>query len=330
MIAPACRHDQVKRFGRNRNGSQRFRCVFCGLTWTENRPQPIGDMRIDAAKAAQVLEMLMEGVSIRATVRLTGVAKGTILNLLETIGRRAVIYWRTKMQNLPATDVQVDEIWDFIGCKEKKRQKKHYGEEWGDCYTFTAIERTSKLMLAFWVGRRTTCDTANFAEVLRAAVLGRCQMTSDGFPPYEQVIPAVFQEQVDFAQLIKVYGTPKDGDDTRYSPGAIVDVRMHAVCGHPFPDKVCTSHVERQNLNIRMGIRRMTRLTNGFSKKRENHEYHLAVYFLYYNFCRPHMTLSKGKKKGQRGVATTPAMVAGLTNHVWTLTELLNQLATHC
>ncbi len=227
-------------------------------------------------------------------------------------------------------DVEVDEVWDFIGCKEKRRQAKHYSKEYGDCYTFTAIEKTSKLLLAFHVGRRTSVDTANFAEMLRHAIPGRCQMSVDGFQPYETVIPAVFNEQVDLAQLIKVYGSPSGTAEVRYSPGSIVDIRWHCVCGFPDPALVCTSHIERHNLSIRMGVRRMTRLTNGFSKKRQNHEYHLAIYFLYYNCCRPYMTLSKGKKKGERGTATTPAMKAGLTDHVWSLKELLNRLATQC
>jgi len=231
------------------------------------------------------------------------------------------------MENLPAMDVECDEVWDFIGCKEKRRQAKQYSEEWGDCYTFTAMERTSKLLLAFHVGRRTSLDTANFAEMLRHAVPGRCQMSVDGFQPYETVIPAVFNEQVDLAQVIKIYGPASGTAEVRYSPGAIVDIRRHSVCGFPDATRVCTSHIERHNLSIRMGVRRMTRLTNGFSKKRENHEYHLAVFFLYYNFCRPHMTLSKGKKQGVRGTQTTPAMKAGIADHVWPVEKLLDELA---
>lgn len=266
-----------------------------------------------------------------ATVRMTKIAKGTILSLLGMIGRRASTYWATKMQGLPAVDVECDEIWDFIGCKEKIRQKKHYSEEYGDCYTFTAIEKTSKLLLAYHVGRRTTADTANFAERLYWAIGGhRCQLTTDGFLPYEHIIPAIFRGQIDYAQLIKIYGNSGDGPTARYSPAPIMSVKLHCVCGFPFPDKVCTSHIERHNLSIRMGIRRMTRLTNAFSKKRENHEYHLAIFFLYYNFCRPHMTLSKTEEKGGHGKPTTPAMAAGLADHVLTLKELLDELATQC
>jgi hypothetical protein len=152
-------------------------------------------------------------------------------------------------------------------------------------------------------------------------------MSVDGFQAYETVIPAVFNEQVDLAQVVKIYGNPSGTSEVRYSPGSIVDIRRHSVCGFPDVTRVCTSHIERQNLSIRMGVRRMTRLTNAFSKKRENHEYHLAVFFLYYNFCRIHATLSKGKKKGQRETPPTPAMKAGIAKEIWSVEKLLDELA---
>jgi transposase-like protein/IS1 family transposase len=328
MIAPSCKHNQVKRFGRDRNGNQRHRCVLCGKTWTENRVQPIGEMRIDEAKAIQVLEMLLEGVSIRSTVRLTHVAKGTILSLLEVVGRRALTYWQTKMQSLPAASIQCDEIWGFVGCKEKTRKRLHLGEEFGDTYTYTAIERDSKLLLAWHQGRRSDWDTVIFTDKVRRAVVGRCQVTTDGYVHYELAVPQSFNGDVDFAQLIKVYST-QGGAVGRYSPPEIIDIHSKVICGNPFAPDICTSHVERANLSIRMGIRRMTRLTNGFSKKWDNHQYAMAIFFLYYNFCRPHMTLSKATDD-HKGKPTTPAMAAGLANHVWKLAELLNELATHC
>ena len=327
MIAPSCSHTAVKRHGKDRYGNQRYRCLLCGKTWVKQQPKPLGVLRLPKAKAVLCLRLLLEGNSIRATERLTGISKHAILRLLAMVGRRANTYWATKMENLPAMDVECDEIWDFIGCKEKRRQAKQYSEEWGDVYTFTAIERTSKLILAFHVGRRTSTDTANFAERLRHAIDGRCQVSVDGFQPYETVIPAVFNGQVDLAQVIKAYGNPSGTAEVRYSPGAIVDIRRHCVCGFPDLTLVCTSHIERHNLSIRMGVRRMTRLTNAFSKKRENHEYALSIFFLYYNFCRPHMTLSKGKRKGERGTPTTPAMKAGITDEIWTVEKLLDELA---
>jgi transposase-like protein/IS1 family transposase len=319
MIAPACRHNAVKRHGKDRYGNQRFRCILCGKTFVKQQPKALGEMRLEKSKAILCLRLLMEGNSIRSTERLTGVNLNTILSLLETIGRRALTYWATQMHDLPGMDVQCDEIWGFIGMKEKTRQRRLYGEEYGDVYTFTAIERNSKLLLAYHVGRRTSADTANFAERLRFAVSGRCQMSVDGFQPYETIMPAVFRGQVDLAQIIKIYGSPSGTSDVRYSPGMIMDVRRHNVCGYPDPALVCTSHVERHNLSIRMATRRMTRLTNAFSKKRENHEYALAIWFLYYNFCRVHMTLK-----------TTPAVAAGIATEKWSVEKLLDELATHC
>lgn len=330
MIAPACRHDQVKRFGRDRNGNQRYRCILCGKTWIEPRVQPIGEMRIDHTKALQVLEMLLEGVSIRSTVRLTGVAKGTILRLLELVGNRAQHYWNITMRNMPASNVQVDEVWGYVYAKEKTCVTKGIGPNCGDAYTFFAIERDTKLILAWHLGRRDQTDTIVFADKLRTATSGRFQLTTDGFQPYARVIPEAFSGNVDFAQLIKQYGKPKDTKaETRYSPAAITGIRKIEVWGRPDMNQACTSHIERSNLSVRMGVRRMTRLTNAFSKKWENHESHMGLWFLYYNFCRPHATLSKSKGEA-KGMATTPAMAAGLTDHVWSLAELLNQLATHC
>ncbi|MCG2683498.1 MAG: hypothetical protein L6306_07760 [Planctomycetales bacterium] len=274
-------------------------------------------MRIDRYKAVLCLRLLLEGNSIRSVERITRVNQNTIMSLLETIGRRAKRYWATKMQNLPAADVECDEVWAFIGCKEKTRQRKGYDERFGDAYTFTAIERNSKLLLAWHVGRRTPTETGIFAQRLRQAIDGRCQLSTDGYGPYATAVPYAFGGQVDFAQLIKIYGGPvKDGSNTRYSPAEIMSVRLHSVCGYPDASLVCTSHVERHNLSIRMEVRRFTRLTNAHSKKRENHEYHLAIYFLYYNFCRIHGTIK-----------TTPAVKAGITDHPWALDELLDELA---
>jgi IS1 family transposase len=274
--------------------------------------------------------MLLEGVSIRSTVRLTHVAKGTILSLLEVVGQRAQRFWTLAMRNMPASNVEVDEVWGYVYAKEKTCVEKRIGPCCGDAYTFFAIERDTKLILTWHLGRRDQTDTIVFADKLRTATSGRFQLTTDGFQPYARVIPEAFSGNVDFAQLIKQYGKPKDTKaETRYSPAAITGIRKIEVWGRPDMNQACTSHIERSNLSVRMGVRRMTRLTNAFSKKWENHEYHLALYFLYYNFCRAHMTLSKATDDS-KGRPTTPAMAAGLTDHVWTLAELLNQLATRC
>jgi IS1 family transposase len=218
------------------------------------------------------------------------------------------------MTNLPTENVECDEIWGFVGCKQKTNNRIHKGYEFGDAYCFTAIERDSKLMVAWHLGKRSPQDAKCFADRLRYVTSGRFQVSTDGYGPYTEAVPNAFDDQVDFAQLIKIYHQPK-GPEGRYSPAEIAEIHTKVICGNPNPDLICTSHVERQNLNIRMGIRRMTRLTNAFSKKWENHEAHLAIYFLYYNFCRVHQTLK-----------TTPAVAHGLSDRVWSIERLLDEL----
>ena len=213
MIATSCQHNQTKKFGRDRNGNQRFRCVLCGKTWIEDRVRPIGDMRIDFDKAVQVLEMLLEGVSIRSTVRVTGIAKGTILRLLELVGTRAQYYWLMRMRDLPAENVQADEVWGYVYAKEKTCLRKHLGPDCGDAYCFVGLERDTKMVLAWHVGKREPEDTLWFSEKLRRGTAGRFQLSTDGFKPYCTAIPEAFQGHIDFAQLIKIYGKVKGFDN---------------------------------------------------------------------------------------------------------------------
>jgi IS1 family transposase len=206
-------------------------------------------------------------------------------------------------------DVQCDEIWGFVGCKEKRNLN---GDPMrGDAYCFVAIERNTKLVLSWHLGRRTARDTMAFTEKVNEATSGQFQITTDGFAPYFDAIHTCLGTRVDFAQLIKVYAAPAD-DEHRYSPASVVEAIAKPVWGQPDPDRICTSHIERQNLSIRMGMRRMTRLTNAFSKKWENLKAAYALWFAFYNFCRVHQTLR-----------VTPAMEAGIASHVWTLEELI-------
>jgi transposase-like protein/IS1 family transposase len=319
MIAPACQHQEFKRHGHDRYGNPRFRCKACGKTWIEKGPRPLGQMRLPKNRAVLCLKMLLEGNSIRTAERLTGTNRNTILRLLETVGARAQYFWVKAMRGLPAQNVQADECWGFVAMKEKTRLQKHRNGDCGDAYTFLAIERDTKLILAWHVGRRELEDTEWFSEKLRVATSGRFQLTTDGFKPYCTAIPEAFSGNIDFAQLVKTYGKPRSEpkSEARYSPAEITGIRKREMWGHPDMDQVSTSFVERANLSIRMGVRRMTRLTNGFSKRWENHEAHLAIWFLYYNFCRVHATLK-----------TTPAVAAGLTSQVWSVDRLLDELAT--
>jgi IS1 family transposase len=202
----------------------------------------------------------------------------------------------------------------FIGCKERTRQHYGYDENiCGDAYCFTAIERTTKLIVAWHLGKRSPGDTQDFADILRRARTGRFQLTTDGYSPYQRAIPYTFGPRIDFATLVKKYQTPDDGQ-RRYSPADIVGITITVRTGDPDEDRICTSHVERHNRTIRMQVRRMTRLTDAHSKKWENHDAALALFFAFYNFCRVHSTLK-----------TTPAVKAGISDHVWSLAELLQR-----
>jgi transposase-like protein/IS1 family transposase len=303
---------ECQRFGKHRNGLRRFRCSKCKRTFTESHTRTLDSMYIPWDKALLAVQLLLEGNSIRSTERISGLDKNTIMRVLVLVlaGAKCEKVSEKMIRNVPVKEVQADEIWSFIGKKEKKLQT---GDDptLGDAYCFVGIERTSKLVLAWHLGRRTTRDTEAFTEKINEATAGEFQITTDGFKAYIDAVHMCLGTRVDFAQLIKVYTTSPEGEH-RYSPSEVVSTEVVPVIGRPDPDKICTSHVERQNLTMRMQIRRFTRLTNAFSKKWENHYAALALYFAYYNFVRIHSTLR-----------VTPAMEAGLTNHVWTLKELL-------
>jgi IS1 family transposase len=265
----------------------------------------------------QCLRMLLEGMSIRSVERLTGVNRDTIIAVMVEAGRNCERFMEARHRNLPVNDVEVDEIWGFVGCKERTRQALGHGEEMGDAWSFTAIERTTKLIICWHVGKRTPGDTWTFAEKLHNATAGRFQISTDGFRPYRTVIPHFLGDRTDFATIVKVYGKPHATDtEARYSPPQVVAVTVVPMVGDPDPDRICTSHVERANRSFRMAIRRLTRLTDAHSKKWANHEAAFALFVGYYNYCRVHMTLK-----------TTPAVAAGLTDRVWSVDELLTVTA---
>jgi len=260
------------------------------------------------------VRMLLEGNSIRSTERISGLNRNTIMRVLVLAGEKAEKVSEQMIRNVPVSEVQADEIWSFIGKKEKM-VKAGDDPTFGDAYCFTAIERSTKLLLAWHLGRRTARDTEAFIEKVSEATAGHFQITTDGFAAYRDAVSYSLGTRVDFAQLIKVYAASPEGEH-RYSPSEVVSTEVVPVIGRPDPDKICTSHVERQNLTMRMQIRRFTRLTNAFSKKWENHYAALALYFAYYNFVRIHSS-----------IRVTPAMEAGLTDHVWTLGEMLQRVA---
>jgi len=269
---------------------------------------------VSTEKAQQVIRLLVEGMSVRSVERTAGLHRDTIIRLLTTIGEGCERMMERRIRQLPVKDVQCDEMWGFVGCKERHKTEEHPAG-FGDAYCFVAVERGTKLVLAWHLGRRNTHDTIAFIEKLDVATYGRSQLTTDGFSAYPEAISLNLGTRVDFAQLIKVYASPRDGEQ-RYSPPEVVDAIPVPRIGRPVPQRICTSHVERQNLSMRMCIRRLTRLTNAFSKKWESLKAALALYFAYYNFCRIHGTLR-----------VTPAMQQGIVDHVWTLEELIHACA---
>jgi len=312
MTCHSCRA-ACKRFGRHRNGLQRFRCNQCRKTYTEDHQRPLDEMRLPVDKAMTVLQLLLEGMSIRSAERVTGVYRNTIFRLLVLAGERCQRLMDEKLINLDVRDVEADEIWGYVGKKEGHRTAyEQDAAEIGDCYCFVAMERNTKLVLTHYLGKRSQPSTEHFVAKLAAATSEHpYQLTTDGFSPYKKTVKRHLAGRVHFGQLVKVYAGPREGEQ-RYSPPEVVRAVPHRVMGYPQKDRICTSHIERQNLSIRMGMRRMTRLTNAFSKKWENLEAAYALWFAYYNWCRKHQTLK-----------VTPAMRQGLTDHQWTVSELV-------
>jgi IS1 family transposase len=270
--------------------------------------------QLTTLQRSQVVRCLVEGNSIRSTVRITGVAKNTIVRLLGELGCACATYHNRTVRNLKVRRLQCDEIWEFVGAKAKNVSAEKKAAGWGDVWTWTGIDADTKLMVAYLVGGRGAGWAKDFMEDCASRIKNRVQITTDGHKAYLEAVENAFGADIDYAQLQKIYGAPAE-NDTRYSPATCIGCDMKVVSGDPDPKHVSTSYVERSNLTLRMGMRRFTRLTNAFSKKVENHRHMVALFFLYYNFCRVHSTLR-----------VTPAMESGLANHVWTIEELCRLL----
>jgi IS1 family transposase/transposase-like protein len=316
MFCPVCGNQGV-RYGRNRNGTRRYFCRACFITYSEPRaeePRPFSDRRLSMEKATVAIRLLMEGNSVRSICRTLHVGKHTLLELLLLVGTGCERVMDHYIIGVPCQSVQCDEVWSFVHCKEKTRQRKGYpAEEAGDCYTWTAIEPITKLILVYAVGKRDNATALTFVRKLRRATAGRFQINTDGLGIYRSTIPLAFGHGQDHAQVIKIFGAPPDGE-ARYSPPEIIDLHVEVGGGHPDLKTASTSHIERSNLTIRMGLRRFTRLTNGHSKSWRHHEAALGLFFAHYNFCRKHMTLG-----------CTPAEQAGLIPHAWSLRQLIER-----
>jgi len=300
---------QCKRFGRDRRGLQRYRCRQCTRTYLEPHDRPLDEMRLPVDKALLCLQMLLEGMSVRSTERITGVHRDTILSLLVLAGERCERLMAEKLHGLKCDRLELDEIWTFCR-KKQKRVRSGDGEECGDQFVFVAIDPVTKLIPAFAVGKRNWSTAVPFVQQVRDRTTGAPQITTDGFRPYIRAIDDAFGADVDYAVLVKSFGTSDDGAGT-YHPSRIVGIFHQVMFGDPEPRFISTSMVERNNLTMRMQMRRFTRLTNGFSKKLANLKAALALHFAWYNFVRVHSTLR-----------VTPAMEAGITDHAWDLRDL--------
>ena len=310
MTCHNCR-TECRKFGKHRNGLPRYQCRQCRKTFTEPHTDALDGMYLPIEKAEMVLRLLLEGNSVSSIERTTDVHHTTILKLLALAGEKCERIMAEKVRNVEVRDVEADEVWAFIG-KKQKRVRPEDDQNLGDCYTFVAIERHSKLVLNIAMGKRDQATTDIFVEGIRQATArSRFQITTDGFKAYRSAITNTLHDRCDFAQLIKVYRAASEGEG-RYSPAEVQSVEVVPVMGQPDPERICTSIVERSNLSLRMGLRRFTRLTNGFSKKWENHWAATSLWYCWYNFGRVHKSLR-----------TTPAMAAGIANHVWSVRELL-------
>jgi len=293
---------------------RRFRCPQCKRTYTEPHKQFLGGMQVNEEKAILALKLLLEGSSLRSTERITGINVNTLMKLLVLAGEKCEKVMGRVIVNVPVKDVQADEIWGYVGKKEgHKLPFEKNDDSIGDAYCYVAMEKHSKLVLNFALGRRNQATTDIFIEGLRHATSGkqRFQISTDGFQPYISAITTTLSDRCDYAQQIKVYAVPQE-EQRRYSPAEVVSVEVVPIMGNPDTRRACTSHIERQNLTIRMAVRRLTRLTNAFSKKWENLWAAYCLHFAWYNFGRIHQSLR-----------ITPAMEAGITDHVWDLKELL-------
>jgi IS1 family transposase len=283
--------------------------------------------RLSTEKRPQVLGCLVEGMSIRATVRVTEAAKNTVVKLLAEAGAACADFQDAPVRNLDTKRVECDEIWSFCYSKQKNVPEDFKGTPgYGDIWTWVAIDADTKLIPTWLVGERTTPDCYTFLRDLKDRLKPgqRIQLTTDGFGSYPPVVSALWQANIDYAVMIKDYTDPTAEERRRYSPATCKVAEVRIESGDPDPMKLSTSYVERNNLTMRMGMRRFTRLTNAFSKKVENHAHAISLHFMHYNFCRTHQTLSK-----KAGKPTTPAMAAGLEDHPWSLTQLCELLESN-
>ena len=271
--------------------------------------------KLSTEKRAQILSCLVEGMGINAASRINKVSKNTVLKLLRDVGKACSEYQDKVFRNLPCKRLECDEIWTFCYAKQKNvpnKFKEQFG--YGDVWTWTAIDAETKLVPSWLVGDRSANTAYKFMKDLASRLRGKVQLTTDGYRPYLDAVEQAFGIDVDYSILVKIYGKDIEGGK-KYSPPKIINTNSKAVIGNPNPKHVSTSYVERNNLTMRMSMRRFTRLTNAHSKKIENHIYAISLHFMYYNFCKIHQTLR-----------VSPAMEAGVTDRLWDIKDIINLL----
>ena len=271
--------------------------------------------KLSKEEQVRVVACLVEGNSLRATVRMTGVHRTTIQKLLVELGAACSAYQDKTFRNLNCQRIQCDEIWSFVYAKDKNTTEEMRQAGAGSVWTWVALDPDTKLVPCWFVSSRDAGAAYHFIHDLKARLAHRVQLTTDGHHAYLGAIEDAFGADVDYAMLIKIYGNTPEGSEIRYSPAQCMGARKTVITGNPDFNHVSTSHTERQNLTMRMQMRRFTRLTNAFSKKIENHEAAIALHYMHYNFARVHQTLR-----------VTPAMEAGISDHVWTLNEIVSLL----
>lgn len=316
MILACCEHKNRTKWGKTKAGTPRLRCKDCGKVLTQST-ELLGGMRIGLDRATMIIELLCEGASVSATARITKTDIHTILDLLVYIGQQCEHYMAENIKDVFADNIQVDEIWQYVFCKRRTAKEKKYVGGCGDSYCYTAIERTTKLLVCWHMGRRDEKHTDQFIAKLDRATFGHFHLSSDAWKSYPQTIKRHLGHRVDYGVMQKIYGKPINYPLSAYSPARIIGASKSPRIGDVYQqDKICTSHVERMNGSIRLFCKRMNRLTYAFSKKWDNHRAALGMFFMHYNYCRPHKTLKR----------MTPAMAHGLATEVWSVRQLLEKI----